>query len=329
MNVGLLSSAHLHAGAYAKALIKHSDVNLVSVWDEDEIRGRRFANAYEAAFYEDLSQFFSSGIDSVVICSENTKHKEHVLAAAMAKKAILCEKPLATSTKDAEEMIMACHQENVPLHVAHPVRFSPIITKTKKLLDEDTIGRVVAVNATNQGQMPGGWFVNKSLSGGGAATDRIVHIMDLLYWMLGTEMKSVYAELDTRFHAIEVEDCGLVLAELTNGTFVTIDPSWSRPTTFPKWGDVRMKLIGTKGNLEVDILAQHFTYYAGVSERTEQLNWSEDMNQRLIDDFIARIQYRQPPFISGEDGKKTVEVIQAVYRSAASNQTVQMKPHLA
>ena len=91
----------------------------------------------------------------------------------------------------------------------------------------------------------------KSLSGGGAATDHIVHIMDLIRWILKDEVKSVYAELDTRFYDIDVEDCGMVTLELESGVIVSIDPSWSRPQTFPTWGDAIMNFVGTKGNLKL------------------------------------------------------------------------------
>lgn len=85
--------------------------------------------------------------------------------------------------------------------------------------------------------MPGGWFINKSLSGGGAATDHIVHLLDLTRWLLNDEVRNIYAELDTKFYDIDVEDCGMVSAELESGIIVSIDPSWSRPPkTFPTWG---------------------------------------------------------------------------------------------
>ncbi|MBO1911448.1 Gfo/Idh/MocA family oxidoreductase, partial [Microvirga sp. 3-52] len=208
--------------------------------------------------------------------------KEHVISAAQANKHILCEKPLATEVKDAEAMIKACEEAEVILQVAYPVRFAPAIENVRTMIQEGAIGKVLAINATNHGLMPGGWFIDQELSGGGSATDHIVHIMDVIRWIFKDEVKSVYAELDTRFYDIDVEDCGMVSLELESGMIVSIDPSWSRPKTYPTWGNFVMHFVGTKGNLSVDAFKQHSLYYNDVDEKIEELPWSEDMDAGLI-----------------------------------------------
>ncbi len=118
MKVGIISFAHMHAHSYVSCLQKHPDAQLIAVWDDNPRRGEKMAAAYQLDFYEDLQAFLLSGIDAVIICSENAKHKEHVIAAARAKKHILCEKPIATEIADACEMIQVCKEEGVMLQVA-------------------------------------------------------------------------------------------------------------------------------------------------------------------------------------------------------------------
>ena len=241
-------------------------------------------------------------------------------------KSIFCvEKPIATEIDDAVAMIEACKKQNVILQVAYPVRFSTPIQQVNQLIKSGEIGEVLAINATNHGQMPGGWFVDPALSGGGAATDHIVHIMDLLRWMLEDEVKSVYAELDTRFYDITVEDCGLVMLEMDSGIIVSIDPSWSRPKTFPTWGDVTIEIVGTEGTLSVDAFKEHSLFFNDKAQRIEQKPWGEDMDEKLVEDFIECVKQGRSPFISGTDGLRTLEVVKAAYQANEAKQAVTLR----
>lgn len=324
MKIGIISFAHMHALSYATQLTNRSDVELAYIWDEDETRGQEMATKFNCQFIAKLDRFLETDIEAVVICSENSNHKTHVIQSAKAKKHILCEKPIATEVADAEAMIKVCEEAGVILQIAYPVRFSPVMEKVKAMVQEGAIGEVLAINATNHGLMPGGWFIEKELSGGGSATDHIVHIMDLIRWIFEEEVKSVYAELDTRFYEIDVEDCGMVSLELESGMIVSIDPSWSRPQTYPTWGNVVMHFVGTKGNLSIDAFKQHSLYYNDQDLKLEELPWSEDMDAGLVDDFIDCVRTKRKPTISGMDGLRTLEVVKAAYQSNKLKQTIQL-----
>jgi predicted dehydrogenase len=315
MKIGMISFAHMHAFSYAKHLLAYPDVEITAIWDEDEDRGLKMAKTFNCQYVKNLDRLLELDLQAVIVCSENKKHKEHVIAAARAGKHILCEKPIATEVEDAKEMIDVCRLSGVILQVAYPVRFAPAIQRVRELIGSGAIGEVVAINGTNHGQMPGGWFIEKELSGGGAATDHIVHVMDLIRWILNDEVKNVYAELDTRFYSIDVEDCGIVTLELESGVIVSIDPSWSRPKTFPTWGDVLLEFVGTKGTLSVDAFKQHSTYYNDVEGKVQHLSWADDMDKGLIDDFLQCIRKKGSPSITGEDGLRTLEVVKAAYES--------------
>jgi UDP-N-acetylglucosamine 3-dehydrogenase len=322
MKIGMISFAHMHAFSYAKHLLEFPEVEISAIWDEDQELGTEMAKTFNCLYISDLDQLLDSDIDAVVVCSENGKHKDHVMAAARAGKHILCEKPIATEVEDAKAMIDACEESGVILQVAYPVRFAPAIQRAREYIRSGTIGEVVAINGTNHGQMPGGWFIEKELSGGGAATDHIVHVMDLIRWILNDEVKNVYAELDTRFYSIDVEDCGMVTLELESGVIVSIDPSWSRPKTFPTWGDVLLEFVGTKGTLSVDAFKQHSTYYNDVEGKVQHLSTTDDMDKGLIEDFLQSIKEKRPPSITGEDGLRTLEVVKAAYESDKQKKVV-------
>lgn len=315
MKIGMISFAHMHAFSYAKHLLNDPEVEIIAIWDEEYDRGTKMAKTFDCQYFSDLELLLELDIQAVVVCSENAKHKEHVIAAARAGKHILCEKPFATEVGDAKEMIDECEQAGVILQVAFPVRFAPAIQRVRELIYSGAIGEIVAINGTNHGQMPGGWFIEKERSGGGAATDHIVHVMDLIRWIVDSEVKSVYAELDTRFYSIEVEDCGIVTLELESGVIVTIDPSWSRPSTFPTWGDVLMEFVGTEGTLSVDVFKQHSHFFNDTEGKIQNLSWADDMDKGLIEDFLLSIKQEERPSITGEDGLRTLEVVKAAYES--------------
>lgn len=327
MKIGFISFAHHHAYAYAEYVENHPDTEFFAVWDADETRGKQAVQTYGGHFYDKLDDLLQSNVDAVIVCSENAKHKEHVVKSANHRKHILCEKPIATEIDEAVEMIRACREKDVILQIAYPVRFLPAVKKAKDMVNAGKIGDIMAVNATNHGQMPGGWFVEKELSGGGSATDHIVHIMDVLRWMFDDEAKSVYAEFDTHFHDIDVEDAGSVMLEMDSGMVVTIDPSWSRPETYPTWGNVTMKFIGTEGSLNVDALKQHLLYYNDTDSKLQEQPWTDDMNEGLINDFIDCINMGRKPFITGEDGLRTLEVVKAAYQADSEKQTVTVNQH--
>ena len=137
-----------------------------------------------------------------------------------------------------------------------------------------------------------------------------------------SEVKNVYAELDTRFYSIDVEDCGMVTLEFESGVIVSIDPSWSRPKTFPTWGDVLLEFVGTNGTLSVDTFKQHSNYYNDVEGKVQHLSTADDMEKGLIEDFLQSIKEKRRPSITGEDGLRTLEVVKAAYESDKQKKVV-------
>jgi len=325
MKAGIMSFAHMHAHAYASQLRARPDAELVAVWDADEARGREAAATYGAAFVADLTEFLSLPLDAVVVCSENARHKEHVVAAARAGKHILCEKPIATSTADAEEMIRVCREEGVSLRIAFPVRHATAARMARDRIRAGELGRILAIRSSNRGKRPGGWFEDPSLSGGGAAADHTVHLTDAIRWMLGDEARRVYAELETSFRdGGTVEDCGVVLLEMRSGTIVSIDPSWSMPDAYPTWGDLAMEIVGERATLTLDLFRQSSRWYASGSAETSWLPWMDDLDEGLIREFVEGVRDGRPPEIAGEDGLRTLEIVEACYASRQTGNFIEL-----
>ncbi len=325
LKVGLASFAHMHAWSYARHLADHLDVELAAAFDRDPARGAAACKKLGIdTFHDRYAAFLSSPVDAVIICSENARHAEDTELAARAGKHVLCEKPLATTPGDGARMIRAARDAGVHLMTAFPCRFHPAARRAREAIRKGSVGRVLAVNGTNHGQNPGGWFVDPELSGGGAIMDHTVHVVDLLRWMTGAEAREVYAEATNFDPAVACED-GAILSIGFEGFFATLDASWSRPPSAPVWGDVTLEVIGTEAVLSVDLFAQEHVVIRERDARIVNENWGDDMDRGLIRAFVAALAADREPDVTGVDGLRAVEVVDAAYRSVRSGRPEAVK----
>ncbi|WGG45333.1 Gfo/Idh/MocA family oxidoreductase [Rossellomorea sp. DA94] len=324
MKIGMMSFAHMHAYSYADSVMKLPNVELVGIYDDNEERGKKAAQSYQTDYIADQDEFLASEMDAVIICSENNRHKEMVVKAARAKKHILCEKPIATTVEDAEEMISVCEEEAVLLQTAFPVRFSAPILQLKNMIDEGELGDIVAFRTTNRGQNPGGWFIDEEQSGGGAVLDHTVHMVDIMRWYLGEEVKEVHAIVDSYFHTIDIDDAGILTLEFENGVIASHDASWSRFSEYPMWGDVTIEVIGTKKTVKADAFKEHFRLFTNENRSLSHVFYGNDMDYGLIKDFVDCVEKKREPSITGRDGLKALEVALAAYESSRLKKSVNL-----
>ena len=329
MKVGIMSFAHHHAEAYIQNLRAIPQVELLGVADEDINRGERIAEQHETRFFRTYEELISTDPDGVIICSENNKHLPLVELAADAGVNVLCEKPIATCIKDARTIVDACDRAGVLLMTAFPMRFSTPLVGIKEKLAAGDFGQLYCFNATNQGELPNKhreWFVDKTLAGGGAVMDHTVHLVDIMRWYSGEEVSEVYAQTNHIFHAdeVEVETGGLELITFEYGTFASIDSSWSRPPYWPTWGGLTFEMVTERGSILVDAFRQNLTIYRRDWQRAGWTYWGTDANQAMINEFVAAIRDNRQPSVSGYDGLKAVEVVEAAYASAKSGQPVRL-----
>jgi predicted dehydrogenase len=322
----MMSFAHMHAWSYAQSVVRRDDTEMVGIADHDATRTKQMAEAFGTRAFESYEALLAEpGLEAVIICSENVRHRPLVEMAAQAGKHILCEKPLATTVADAEAMIRACEAAGVQLMTAFPCRFSPVIQRLKETLDSGKVGEIVAARGTNRGRNPGGWFIEKSESGGGATIDHTVHVTDLLRWILRDEVKEVYAEISNSIGHQSFDDVGFLSLTFEKGTFATLDASWSRPKSFPTWGDVTLEVITTQGTLSLDMFAQNLVVYSDKNSSTSWHNWGGNIDSGLVGAFAEAVREGSPVPITGTDGLRAAEVALAAYQSAETLAPVHLR----
>jgi len=339
IRIGILSLAHHHGEAYMSNLRGMDGVELAGVADDDPMRGQTVAAQNRAQYFHTFEDLLAAKPDGVIICTENNRHRPLVEMAASRGIHVLCEKPLATTLDDAHAIVDACEQAGVLLMTAFPMRFSAPLLEIKARLDHGDFGDVYCFNATNQGELPTkhrAWFVDPELAGGGAIMDHTVHLVDIMRWFTGSEVKTVYARSNRIFHAddtapdgerrgVQVETGALEMLTFENDLFATIDASWSRPQYWPTWGGLAFEMVTQRGAVLVDAFRQNLNVYRHDWGRSNWSYWGSDMNHAMVSEFAAAIRENRQPRVTGLDGLRAVEATLAAYESDRTGRTVEVK----
>lgn len=336
MKVGLMSFAHVHAASYASLLRATPGIELVAT-DPDHHRrpgetgGASMAESLGVPYVADYEALLAQRPEAVIICGENNEHRRLTELAAAAGAHVLCEKPIATTLLDAYAMTAACTAAGVQLMIAHPVRFAPAFTALRETVAGGALGDVVSVAGTNNGRLPRGeraWFVDPRAAGGGALTDHLVHVLDLLdaLWP-GSRVRSVYAVANRLLHpdaAVETGGLAAFRLELDDRTGrsvpVTIDASWSRPDGYATWGGLTLRLIGTGGISDVDPFALRVGGHLSSTANAAWIPYGPNLDELLLRSFLDVVAGRAPAAPDGAAGTRGLAVVLAAYASVRSGQ---------
>jgi D-xylose 1-dehydrogenase (NADP+, D-xylono-1,5-lactone-forming) len=200
--------------------------------------------------YNDYDEFLKSDISCVYVASANAHHFQQVIKAAKAGKHILCEKPLALTSQEAEEMVKACEVNNVQLAVNYVYRFHPLIKKAKELLDKELTGKLVSITLNFNIDFPPGsnFRFNKDLSGGGALRDLGTHMIDLLRFF-GGEIETIDGVVDNIVYKSEVDDFSAAIVKFQKSGYGYFNVSFNSKKAFN-----RIEIVGHKGSVSIENL---------------------------------------------------------------------------
>ncbi len=243
----------------APAIAASPNGQLAALYDISSVALARAAEPYpDAIATADLAEFLAS-VDAVYVASPNHAHRPLVEAAAAAGRAVLCEKPMATTMADARAMVAACERAGVTYATAFDQRFHPAHMHMVSLLQQGALGTVTAiriayccwVGANFQGD---NWRIDPARAGGGALIDLAPHGLDLCSFLLGERLVEIAALGQSRVHDYGVEDGALVIARSETGALVQLHVAYNCPETLPRR---RLEVVGTAGQLvAIDTMGQ-------------------------------------------------------------------------
>ncbi len=268
-----------------------------------------------SSYLDNYDEFLKSDIDCVFIASVNAHHYEQVIKAADAGKNILCEKPLAITSKQAEEMVEACRRNNVQLAVNFVHRLHPQVIKAKELIKNQRIGKLVSVNVSFNIDIPpsNNFRFNKELSGGGALRDLGSHMIDLLRYF-GGEITEINGYMDNVIYKNDVEDFASALVKFENGTYGNFNVSYNTKKAFN-----RVEILGHTGAISIE----NFIGVKGApSKLTIQIDTEAKKSFRKRGNkflFMMRAIQKsflknQTPPVTGEDGLINMKLMEELER---------------
>ena len=277
--------------------------------------------------------------DIVAIATESGKHAAIALECIEAGCNVIIEKPIALSVADADAVIRAGREKGVAVCVCHQNRFNRSIQYIRRAVEEGRFGRMLHGTANVRwnrskdyyGQVPsrGSWEMD-----GGCLMNQCIHNIDLLLWMLGDEVEEVMAYTDRLMHPyIEAEDFGMAMLKFKNGAYGLIEGSVN---IYPENLEETLCLFGEKGTVKaggrsVNVIEEW--KFADGSDDPDSVKalYAEDPpnvygfgHTPLYKDMIDAIRNGRKPYIDGEAGKQAMELVLAIYRSAAEGCPVRL-----
>lgn len=321
---------------HVEALINNrEEADLVAVCDivKDKAaeRKKQYENAIEdnadVKVYSDYIQMLGKeDIDVVAICTESGYHAKHAIDCLNKGKHVLVEKPMALSIKDADEMIRIAKEKSLKLGVSHQNRFNPPIQRLRRAIEEGRFGKLINGTARilwtrdNNYYKQATWRGTKALDGG-TLMNQCIHNIDLLQWMMNSEIERVYCERGTFLRDIEMEDFGAILIRFKNGAIGIVEGS---ACVYPKNLEETLSIFGEKGTVVIGGLAVNEIKVWQFEDEKDNLDL-ETSKEVAVDsvyghghiplykNFIDAINNDTEPLINGEEGKKAMSIVLKAY----------------
>ncbi len=348
--VGCGKVGHLHAAA----LRDLPESEFVAVCARTPEKARAFAEKYHVTPFNDVREMIAkSGAEAIFVCTPHPEHAAPTIAAAQLGVHALVEKPLASSLADCDAMLSAARANNTIIGTVCQRRFYPPAQRIRRAIDDGKIGKPVLGTATMFGwrdevyYKSDPWRGSWKHEGGGVLVNQAPHQLDMLIWFLG-EIDEVFGYWANVNHPyIEVEDTAIAVVRFKNGALGNIIVSNSQNPAI----NCRVSVHGANGaslGVQTDGGQMFVPGLVNISEAPYNDLWTipgeenvlpqwkaedaqlfssvnpmEYFHRLQIQDFLRAIVEKRAPAVTGEDGRRTVELFTAIYRATRDKKAVQ------
>lgn len=344
--IGVGGISQMHIAAYHA----NPNVELYAFCDIDKKRLEEKGKAYG------ITRLFASAeemcalpeLDAVSVCTWNSAHAPCVIAALNAGKHVLCEKPMATDVAQAEEMLRAAERNGKILAMGFVRRFGRDCAFAKDFAEAGALGEVYFAKAKyiRRDGNPGGWFGDRSRSGGGPLIDLGVHVIDLLRYLMGNprplsvsaatfdklgnrsglklSQKGYLSETEESETVNNVEDFATALIRFDNGAVLSVETSFCLNGR----DSAEVALYGDKGGIEFEpkltLYSEQNGYLVDVSPVPNPALDIDDAFRAEIDDFLNAVRTGAPVKAPAEDGVLLMKILESAYESARTGREVEI-----
>ena len=341
--IGTGGISHSHLRGYRELSDR---VEVVACCDIDGEKAKTYAEKNGVARHYDncYDMLKNETLDVVSVTTWNSAHAECTIAALNAGCNVICEKPMAMNAKEAQAMKDAADKAGKLLMLGFVRRHGNDAAAAVDLIQKDYLGEIYYAKATylRRCGFPGGWFGDKSRSGGGPLIDLGVHVIDLTRYVMGNPRPvSVYGatfdKIGARAHIktdgwvsetkvdrpiFDVEDLAVAMIRFDNGALLSVETSFNLNIKNAS-GDI--ELFGSKAGLSFSPFELHGEFNDRLADIAlhgdNTFNFDRDFN-REIKNFVDAVVGKAAPLATAEDGVLLMQILDAVYRSAETGETV-------
>jgi predicted dehydrogenase len=333
------------ANFHSKAVGDIRGAKVAACFDTRPTAADQLAEQVGCKSYHDLGAMLADpNVDIVTICTPSGAHMEPAIAAAKAGKHVIVEKPLEITLKRCDRIIEACDKAGVTLATIFPSRFHESSQLLKRAVDRGRFGRLTIGDAYVKWYRPqtyydsGAWRGTWDLDGGGALMNQAIHSVDLLIWLMGPATEITAHTATLAHERIEVEDVAMATVRFANGAIGVIEATTAAYPGALK----RIEIHGSAGSAvleEEDITTWDFAKKTAADEalrermagKTQTGGGAADPaaighhgHTAMFKDVLKAIKKGTQPLIDGPEGRRSVEVVLAVYKAAETGKAVSL-----
>ncbi|MBV6686222.1 Gfo/Idh/MocA family oxidoreductase [Bacillus sp. JRC01] len=337
LKIGVIGCGSIAKHRHIPEYMANEHAEIVAVCDIVKDRAEEMADQIGAKAYTDYKDLLKDeSIEAVSVCTPNALHAPISVDALKAGKHVLCEKPMATSTEEAEAMIVAANEAGRKLMIGHNQRFVPSHQKAKELISKGEAGKIYSFRTAFGHGGPEGWsvdgkdswFFKKEEAFIGAMGDLGVHKTDLMRYILGEEFVEVGAFVETSSKEnADVDDTAVCVLKTESGTIGTLAASWSYQKE-----DNSTVIYGEKAVLRleedpVNSLVVQYSTGEVVKYELGGIQTNDDGGQSasgVIDRFVTSVVEDVPAAVPGEEAMKSLQVVLGALESSKTKQIIRL-----
>ena len=342
LRVGIIGCGSIAKQRHGYEYFHNAHVMIMGFYDLIPERAQALADLYGGRVYAGVDELLADPeIDAVSVCMANAFHAEISIKALKEGKHVLCEKPMAVSLEECEAMVAAARESGKRLMIGHNQRLAPAHRKAKELLSSGILGRVITFQSTfghkgpemwSMDKSANTWFFKKASASFGSMADLGIHKIDLMRYLIGSEITSVYSTLkvlDKKFPdgtPIEVDDNSVEILSFANGAMGTVTTSWTHygeecnaSVLYCEKGIMKLyadpqyslKLVNADGTRVLYAL-----------DRMQTNDDAQQASSGVIEEFVSAIEENRPSILDAEDVVHSMRAVFACLRSSEEGRLV-------
>jgi 1,5-anhydro-D-fructose reductase (1,5-anhydro-D-mannitol-forming) len=328
LRFGVVGIGRIVQGTMAPAMVAEEQCELVAAVSRDRGRAEAFTEKFGARYaYTDYDRMLANpDVDAVYIATPNAQHYEQVMAAAAAGKHILCDKPMSLSAEQAAREVEACERAGVKLGINFHNRHLPWVRDVRRMIADGVIGDVLTIQVEASAGItpPVDWRNDKELAGLGTVYSQGVHVYDFLGWIQDSLPTEAVAMFDDRNGQWDVETEANVLLRFANGSRAYVNCN-----TMNRYPQNDIAIYGTEGrivgmNLTRSRSDGELRVTTGSGETVTAYR-SPGAHRRCLAAFTKAVLADETPDASGEDGRRSMVLCDAIARSVAERRIVDVR----